>query len=57
MASTQSTPGVDMDEKAKRWKQLQTKRFAQKQKFGFSEAPKEEMPPGEWYLAIPLVGD
>jgi len=37
MASNHNSPEVDNDEKAKSWKQLQTKRFAEKNKFGFSD--------------------
>lgn len=36
-----------LNEKAKKWKQLQSKRFAEKKKFGFVDAQKEEMPPGK----------
>ncbi|XP_038114619.1 pre-mRNA-processing-splicing factor 8 [Culex quinquefasciatus] len=32
-------------EKAQKWSQLQTKRFAEKRKFGFIDAQKEDMPP------------
>ncbi len=46
MTSQQGSPAMDMDEKAKRWKQLQGKRFAEKKKFGFADTQKEEMPPG-----------
>jgi len=30
---------------AKKWQQLQTKRYSEKRKFGFVEAQKEDMPP------------
>jgi hypothetical protein len=33
-------------DKSKKWKQLQSKRFAEKRKFGFVDSQKEEMPPG-----------
>ncbi|KAI6190216.1 WD repeat-containing protein 48-like protein [Aphelenchoides bicaudatus] len=33
-----------LDDKSKKWKQVQSKRFAEKRKFGFVEPPKEEMP-------------
>lgn len=36
----------NLNEKSKKWKQLQSKRFAQKRKFGFVDTQKEEMPPG-----------
>lgn len=35
-----------LDDKSKKWRQLQSKRFAERRKFGYSEPPKEEMPPG-----------
>lgn len=35
-----------IDDKSKKWKQLQSKRFAEKRKFGFMDSQKEEMPPG-----------
>lgn len=34
-----------MKEKAKKWQQLQSKRYSEKRKFGFVEPQKEEMPP------------
>jgi pre-mRNA-processing factor 8 len=37
-----------LEEKAKKWKQLQSKRYAEKRKFGFVDAQKEEMPPGKY---------
>lgn len=33
-------------DKSKKWKQLQSKRYAEKRKFGFVDSQKEEMPPG-----------
>ena len=30
---------------ARKWQQLQSKRFSEKRKFGFVEAQKEDMPP------------
>src|SRR4051812_17784173 len=35
----------NLDEKGKKWAQLQSKRYAEKRKFGFVDAQKEEMPP------------
>lgn len=35
-----------LKEKAKKWQQLQSKRFAEKRKFGMMDTQKEEMPPG-----------
>ena len=32
-------------EKARKWQQLQAKRYAEKRKFGFVDAQKEDMPP------------
>ncbi|PNH07205.1 Pre-mRNA-splicing factor 8 [Tetrabaena socialis] len=34
-----------LEEKAKKWQQLNAKRYGDKRKFGFVEAPKEDMPP------------
>uniref|UniRef100_A0A1I8BLF8 PRO8NT domain-containing protein n=1 Tax=Meloidogyne hapla TaxID=6305 RepID=A0A1I8BLF8_MELHA len=34
-----------LTDKSKKWKQLQSKRFAEKRKFGFVDSQKEEMPP------------
>lgn len=34
-----------LQEKAQKWQQLQSKRFADKRKFGFVDAQKEDMPP------------
>lgn len=34
-----------LQEKAQKWHQLQSKRFAEKRKFGFVDAQKEDMPP------------
>lgn len=34
-----------LQEKARKWQQLQTKRYAEKRKFGFVDAQKEDMPP------------
>jgi len=33
-----------LQEKARRWQQLQTKRYADKRRFGFSDIQKEDMP-------------
>lgn len=35
----------ELNEKARKWKQLQATRYADKKKFGFVEAQKEDMPP------------
>ena len=34
-----------LQEKARKWQQLQAKRYAEKRKFGFVDAQKEDMPP------------
>lgn len=45
---TPSAPETDEEkllEKERRWKAMQSKRYAERRKFGFVEAPKEDMPP------------
>lgn len=44
---TASEHQAALEDKAKKWAQLQTKRYAEKRKFGFVDAQKEEMPPGK----------
>lgn len=44
-----------LEEKAKKWKQLQSKRYAEKRKFGFVDAQKEEMPPGKNILLMSII--
>ncbi|VDP44430.1 unnamed protein product [Soboliphyme baturini] len=34
-----------LEEKSKKWQHLQSKRYAEKRKFGFADTQKEEMPP------------
>ena len=34
-----------LEEKARKWQQLNTKRYSDKRKFGFVETQKEDMPP------------
>ena len=34
-----------LDEKAKKWRQLNSKRYGEKRKFGYIEAQKELLPP------------
>lgn len=41
----ETIPEEKLQEKAQKWQQLQTKRFAEKRKFGFVDAQKEDMPP------------
>lgn len=36
---------AQLDEKARKWMQLNTKRYGEKRKFGFVETQKEDMPP------------
>lgn len=38
-------PEEKLQEKAQKWQQLQSKKFAEKRKFGFIDAQKEDMPP------------
>lgn len=42
----QMLPESILEEKARKWKQLQSKRYAEKRKFGFVDSQKEDMPPG-----------
>ena len=44
-------------EKAKKWQQLQSKRYAEKRKFGFVDAQKEDMPPEHLRKIIRDHGD
>ena len=46
-----------LQEKARKWQQLQAKRYAAKRKFGFVEAQKEEMPPEHLRKIIRDHGD
>lgn len=48
---------ISLIEKSKKWKQLQSKRFAEKRKFGFVDAQKEEMPPEHVRKVIRDHGD
>jgi pre-mRNA-processing factor 8 len=47
----------ELKEKAKKWQQLQSKRYAEKRKFGFVDAQKEEMPPEHLRKIIRDHGD
>lgn len=47
----------DFSEKSKKWQQLQSKRFAEKRKFGFVDTQKEEMPPEHIRKIIKDHGD
>jgi pre-mRNA-processing factor 8 len=42
---------------AKKWQQLQTKRYAEKRKFGFVDQQKEDMPPEHVRKVIKDHGD
>lgn len=44
-------------EKARKWQQLQAKRYAEKRKFGFVDAQKEDMPPEHLRKIIRDHGD
>ena len=44
-AQAESMEEEKMREKARKWQQLQSKRYAEKRKFGFVDAQKEDMPP------------
>lgn len=46
-----------LQEKSQKWHQLQTKRFADKRKFGFVDAQKEDMPPEHLRKIIRDHGD
>jgi len=46
-----------IEEKARKWQQLNAKRYADKRKFGFVEAPKEDMPPEHVRKIIKDHGD
>lgn len=52
-----SIEDVNLVEKSKKWKQLQSKRFAEKRKFGFVDTQKEEMPPEHVRKVIRDHGD
>ena len=45
-APPQVLPENILEEKARKWRQLQSKRYAEKRKFGFVDSQKEEMPAG-----------
>lgn len=47
----------DFNEKSKKWQQFQSRRFAEKKKFGFVDAQKEEMPPEHIRKIIKDHGD
>lgn len=47
----------DIEERSKKWHQLQKKRFAEKRKFGFVDTQKEEMPPEHIRKIIKDHGD
>ncbi|TKR57590.1 hypothetical protein L596_030271 [Steinernema carpocapsae] len=44
-AAPNALPEHVLNDKAKKWKQLQSKRYADKRKFGFVDTQKEDMPP------------
>jgi len=53
---TSSAGQSALEDKAKRWAQLQSKRYAEKRKFGFVDAQKEEMPPGASSPSLMVMG-
>eukprot|EP00124_Ichthyophonus_hoferi_P001223 Ihof_evm3s59 gene=Ihof_evmTU3s59 len=48
---------AQLEEKAKKWQQLQSKRYSERRKFGFVEAQKEDMPPEHVRKIIKDHGD
>mmetsp|Transcript_13991 Transcript_13991/g.37788 ORF Transcript_13991/g.37788 Transcript_13991/m.37788 type:complete len:2349 (-) Transcript_13991:271-7317(-) len=46
-----------IEEKARKWQQLNSKRYSDKRKFGYVEAPKEDMPPEHVRKIIKDHGD
>lgn len=48
---------VDIEERSKKWQQLQKKRFAEKRKFGFVDTQKDDMPPEHIRKIIKDHGD
>ena len=46
-----------LQEKARKWQQLQSKRYAEKRKFGFVDVQKEKMPPEHCRKIIRDHGD
>ncbi|GFH19560.1 MPN domain-containing protein, partial [Haematococcus lacustris] len=46
-----------INEKARKWQQMNSKRYADKRKFGYVEAPKEDMPPEHVRKIIKDHGD
>lgn len=55
----ESPPNLEeiIEEKARKWQQLNSKRYADKRKFGYVEAPKEDMPPEHVRKIIKDHGD
>jgi pre-mRNA-processing factor 8 len=54
-----STPGIlseeKLQDKARKWQQLQTKRYAEKRKFGFVDAQKEVRPPSRRTTVVIVI--
>ena len=44
-AETEAEAEARLEEKARKWQQLNSKRYSDKRKFGFVETQKEDMPP------------
>jgi hypothetical protein len=51
-AASGKKPKDPMEEKARKWKALQSKRYGDKRKFGFVDTYKEDIAPGEWTATI-----
>jgi len=56
-ASQHQETGVDFEEKARKWAQLNAKRYGEKRRFGYTESSKEEMPPEHVRKIIKDHGD
>jgi len=48
---------AELEEKARKWQQLQSKRYAEKRKFGFVDSQKEDLPPQHIRKIIADHGD
>jgi pre-mRNA-processing factor 8 len=52
---TEADAEARLEEKARKWQQLNSKRYSDKRKFGFVETQKEDMPPEHVRKIIRLV--
>ena len=48
---------AELEEKARKWRQLQSKRYAEKRKFGFNDTQKTEYPPSVLRTIVRDHGD